>query len=117
MLVAFQHVINFAGTLIIINSIQKRLSRGSVVMMITFVLAHVTSSLTKPTLPSVILNQNAFQTRCFVIMISLNQPRLTILNALESIKFATVSTCVLMVPMNLGQTVFTRIAILVPMTW
>ena len=117
MLVAFQHAINFAVTHIIINSIQKRLSRGLVVMMITFVLAHVTSSLTKQTLPSVILNQNAFQTRCSVIMISRNQPRLMILNALESIKFATASTCVLMVPMNLGQTVFTRIAIHVLMTW
>ena len=117
MLVAFQHVINFVATQIIINSIQKKLSRGLVVIMITFVLAHVTSSLTKRTLPSVILNQNAFLIRCSVIMISRNQPRLMILNALESIKFATASTCVLMVPMNLGQTVFTRIAILVPMTW
>ena len=115
--VVFHHVINFVVMQIITSLILKRLYKALVDMKITSVLAHVTFSSTNRTLRSVILNQNAFQTKCFVIMISQNLPKLMISNALELIKSATVLINVLMVLMKLGQIVFTRIVIPVQQTW
>ena len=117
MLAAFRHVINFAATQIITNSIQKKLFKVLVAMMITFAPVHVTSSLTQRTLQSVTLNRNASQTRCFAIMISQNRPRLMISNVLESIKSVMESTYVQMAPMKLGRTVSTRIVTHVQKTW
>ena len=114
--VAFHHAINFVGMRIITSLILKRLYKASADMKITSVLAHVTFSSTNRTLRSVILNRNAFQIRCFVIMISQILSRLTISNALELIKSAMVLINVLMVLMKLGQIVSTRIVIPVQQT-
>ena len=114
--VAFHHAINFVGMRIITSLILKRLYKASADMKITSVLAHVTFSSTNRTLRSVILNRDAFQIRCFVIMISQILSRLTISNALELIKSAMVLINVLMVLMKLGQIVSTRIVIPVQQT-